>query len=72
MQGSKNEIPTVQNHSYSEYDRLLDEISKFEDNLTMDIRLLTQRLVETEGRLQKSIAELMQMINNNGVKYGVM
>ena len=72
MLEDKSGISAMQNRSYSEYDRLLDEMSKFEENLTMDIRLLTQRLVETESRLQKSISELMHMINNNGVKYGVM
>ena len=72
MLENKNGIPSTQNLSYTEYDRLLDEIIKFEENLTMDIRLLTQRLVDTESRLQKSIAELVHMINNNDVKYGVM
>ena len=73
MLEDKSGIPAMQNRSYSEYDRLLDEMSKFEENLTMDIRLLTQRLVDTENRLQKSIRELLHLMNNNnGVKYGVM
>ncbi|MGA1825564.1 MAG: hypothetical protein ACMUIP_12970 [bacterium] len=73
MLESKDGVHKTQNITYTEYDRLLDEISKFEENLTMDIRLLTQRLVDTENRLQKSIRELLHLMNNNnGVKYGVM
>ena len=55
--------------TYSDLDRLLDEVIKAEDDLTSQIRFFTQRLADTEARIHKSIAELMQLINVNDVNY---
>ena len=55
--------------AYSEFDRLLDEIDKIEDNLMMEIKFLTHRLTETEKKLENSITELKYSINGNGVHY---
>ena len=63
----KQKMSTLQNCAYSDFDRLLDEIIKVEDDLTSEMRFFTQRLADTEARIHKSIAELMQMINNSGV-----
>ena len=62
----------TQNNSYSDFDRLLDEIIRTEDDFTSEIRFFTQRLADMEARMHKSIAELMQMINENGVNYTAM
>ena len=64
--------PTITGRSYDQFDRLLDEILKAEEDFTNEIRFFTQRLADTEARIHKSIAELMQIINNNGVKYKAM
>lgn len=63
---------TLENYSYSDFDRLLDEIIKAEDDLTSEMRFFTQRLAATEARIHKSIAELMQMINDGGIVYKVI
>ena len=68
----KQNFSTIQNCSYSDFDRLLDEIIKAEEDLTSEMRFFTQRLADTEARIHKSIAEFMQMINNNGDKYKAM
>ena len=61
---------TIQHHpAYSEFDRLLDEIIKAEEDFTSEIRFFSQRLADTEARLHKSIAKLMQMINDNGIQH---
>ena len=62
-------MSTVQNCSYGDCDRLLDEIIKAEEDFTSEIRYFTQRLADTEARIHKSIAELMQMINDNSIKH---
>ena len=54
---------------YGEFDRLLDEIDKIEENLLMEIKFLTQRLAETERKLQNSITEIKYLIDGNGVHY---
>ena len=58
-----------QTNEYSEFDRLLDQIDKIEDNLLMEIKFLTQRLAETERKLQNSITEIKYLIDGNGVHY---
>ena len=58
-----------QRADYSEFDRLLDEIDKIEDNLLMEIKFLTQRLSEAERKLQNSITEVKCLIDGNGVHY---
>jgi len=68
----KQNFSTLQNCAYSDFDRLLDEIVKAEEDLTNEMRFFTQRLADTEARIHKSITELMQMINNNGVTYKSM
>ena len=42
--------PTITGRSYDEFDRLLDEILKAEEDFTNEIRFFTQRLVDTETR----------------------
>ena len=59
----------TQTTAYSEFDRLLDEMDKIEDNLLMEIKFLTQRLTETERKLQNSLTEIKYLINGNGVHY---
>ena len=66
MLGNKTASTIQHQHTYSEFDRLLDEIIKAEEDLTSEIRLFSQRLAATETRIHKSIAELMQIINDNG------
>lgn len=69
MLGNKTES-TVRHHpTYSDFDRLLDEIIKAEEDFTSEIRFFSQRLADTEARIHKSIAELMQMINDNGAQH---
>ena len=63
MLGDKN-LPTNKSHHYDEYDRLLDEIMRAEEDFTKEIRFFTQRLADTEIRIHQSIAKLMQIINN--------
>ena len=65
MLGDKN-LSTTQIRTYDEFDRLLDEIMKAEEDLTKEIRFFTQRLADTESRIHRSIAELMQIINDKG------
>ena len=57
----------IQNCSYGDFDRLLDEILRAEEDFTNEIRFFTQRLADTEVRIHKSIAELMRMIDDNDV-----
>ena len=64
----KEEKVLRKNCSYNEFDRLLDEIIKAEEDLTREIRFFTERLADTEARIHKSIEELMQIINDSGVK----
>ena len=60
------------NGSYGEFDRLLDEIIRAEEEITSEIRFFTQRLTATEARIHKSIEELIQLINDNGAKHKAM
>ena len=64
--------PTITGRSYDEFDRLLDEILKAEEDFTNEIRFFTQRLVDTETRIHKSVAKLMQMIEENNGDSKVM
>lgn len=66
MLGDK-QLSTEQSRSYDQFDRLLDEIMKAEEDLTREIRFFTQRLADTESRIHKSIAELMQIIDRNDI-----
>ena len=63
MIGDKD-LPQNEKHSYDDFDRLLDEIIKAEEDFTREIRFFTQRLADTETRIHKSIAELMRIIND--------
>ena len=63
MLGDKN-LPTNKSSHYDEFDRLLDEIIKAEEDFTKEIRFFTQRLGDTETRIHKSVANLMQIIND--------
>ena len=63
MLGDKN-IPTNRSRHYDEFDRLLDEIIKAEEDFTKEIQFFTQRLADTETRIHQSVAKLMQIIND--------
>jgi hypothetical protein len=63
MLGDKN-LRTFKSSQYDEFDRLLDEIIKAEEDFTTEIRFFTQRLADTESRIHHSIAKLMQIIND--------
>ena len=58
------DLPTNKNFYYDEFDRLLDEIIKAEEDFTKEIRFFTQRLADTEIRIHQSVAKLMQIIND--------
>ena len=57
-------LPTVNSRHYDEFDRLLDEILKAEEDFSKEIRSFTQRLANTETRIHQSIAKLIQIIND--------
>ena len=63
MLGDKN-LPTNKCRHYDEFDRLLDEIMKAEEDFTKEIRFFAQRLADTETRIHQTIAKLMQIIND--------
>ena len=63
---------TIQNCSYGDFDRLLDEILRAEEDFSNEIRFFRQRLADTEARIHKSIAELMRMIDDNDVNCKVI
>ena len=63
---------TIQNCSYGDFDRLLDEIIRAEEDFTKEIRLFEQRLASTEARIHKTVAELMQIIDDNGLNCKVI
>ena len=62
----------IQNYSYGDFDRLLDEIIRAEEAFTKEIRLFEQRLASTEARIHKTVAELMQIIDDKGPDCKVM
>ena len=68
MLEKEGKILIKKNCSYNEFDRLLDEIIKAEEDLTNEIRFFTQRVVDTEARIHKSIEELIQIINDRDDK----
>ena len=65
-------MSTIPYRSYSDFDRVLDEIIRAEEDFTTEIRLFEQRLANTEARIHKSVAELLQKINENGLKGKIM
>jgi len=71
MLGDKDS-PPKQSHPYDDFDRLLDEIIKAEDDFTCEIRFFTQRLADMETRMHKSIAELMRTINDRDLNSKAM
>ena len=57
---------TIENGSYGDFDRLLDEIIRAEEDFTKEIRLFEQRIASTEARIHKTVAELLQIIDDKG------
>jgi hypothetical protein len=68
----RNNTSTVQNCSYDDFDRLLDEIIRAEEDFTKEIRLFEQRLSSTEARIHKTVAELMQIIDERSLNCKVI
>ena len=63
MLGDKN-LPTNESRHYDEFDRLLDEIIKAEEDFTKEIRFFSQRLADTEARIHQTVAKLMKIISD--------